>query len=70
MKNLIYKILGGLGLLFTFFRLGKTSGKNDLKNEINEQILKNAKESKKRQIKRASDDINTVYRRVSKYIRK
>ena len=46
MKNLIYKILGVLGLLFTFFRLGKRSGKTALKNEINKQTLKDVKKSK------------------------
>jgi len=46
MKNLIYKILGGLVVLFTFFRLGKISGKNDLKNEINKKTLEDVKKAK------------------------
>lgn len=69
MKNLIYKILGLFGVLFAFFQLGKRNGKTALKNEINKQTLKDVKESKKRQIKRASDSIDDVRSRMSKYVR-
>lgn len=47
MKNLIYKILGGLGLLFTFFQLGKKSGKTALKNEINKNRIEDVKRTNK-----------------------
>ena len=47
MKKLIYKILGVLGLLFTTFKLGKISGKNDLKNEINKNRIEDVKRTNK-----------------------
>jgi len=47
MKSLIYKILGVFGVLFTFFQLGKRSGKNDLKNEINKNRIEDVKRTNK-----------------------
>ena len=47
MKSLVYKILGGLVVLFTSFRLGKISGKNDLKNEINKNRIEDVKRTNK-----------------------
>lgn len=69
MKTFFYKILGILGVLFAFFQLGKKSGKDTLKNEINKNTLKNARESKKRQLQRANDSIDVVRSRMSKYVR-
>jgi len=47
MKSLIYKILGIFGVLFAFFQLGKRSGKNTLKNEINKNRLEDVKKTNK-----------------------
>lgn len=69
MKSLIYKILAIFGAIFTIFKLGKESGKTALKNEINKNTLKNARESKKRQLKRTNDSIDDVRSRMSKYVR-
>ena len=43
MKSLIYKIAAIFGVIFTIFQLGKRNGKTALKNEINENNLKNVK---------------------------
>jgi len=70
MKSLIYKILGVLGLLFTFFRLGKRSGKNDLKNQINKNRLEDVR--KTNEIKKDIRDLDdtSARRRLQKYARK
>jgi len=46
MKNLFYKILAIVGMIFAIFQLGKKSGKATLKNEINKKTLDDVKKAK------------------------
>lgn len=46
MKQLIYKILGTLGMVFAIFQLGKRNGKTNLKNKITKDTLQDVKNSK------------------------
>ena len=46
MKNLFYKILAIVGMIFAIFQLGKKSGKATLKNKINKKTLEDVKKAK------------------------
>lgn len=70
MKSLIYKILGVLGLLFTTFQLGKRSGKNDLKNEINKNRIEDVKRTNKIKEDIRNLDIDSARAKLQKYARK
>ena len=69
MKNLIYKILGGLVVLFTTFRLGKTSGKNDLKNEINKNRIEDVRKTNKIKEDISNLDDASARAKLQKYAR-
>lgn len=70
MKTFFYNILGILGVLFAVFQLGKRSGKNDLKNQINKNRLEDVKKTNKikQDIRNLDDD--SARRRLQKYARK
>lgn len=70
MKSLIYKILGVLGLLFTFFRLGKISGKNDLKNEINKNRIEDVRKTNEIKEDIRNLDDASARAKLQKYARK
>lgn len=57
-----------LAPFLTFF-LGKKNGKEQLINKQNKQLIKNVQKSKKRKQERRNDDIDTVKRRMSKFLR-
>jgi hypothetical protein len=70
MKSLIYKILGIFGVLFAFFQLGKKSGKNDLKNQINKNRLEDVKRTNKIKEDISNLDDASLRGKLQKYARK
>ena len=70
MKSLIYKILGIFGVLFASFQLGKRSGKNDLKNEINKNRLEDVRKTNKIKEDIRNLDIDSARAKLQKYARK
>lgn len=69
MKNLIYKILGGLVVLFASFQLGKKSGKTALKNEINKNRIEDVKRTNKIKEDISNLDDDTARAKLQKYAR-
>lgn len=67
---MLNRIIIIFGAILGIFTLGFFRGKNSEKNKINKNILKNVKEIKKREINRRNDSIDTVRKRLSKYIRR
>jgi hypothetical protein len=70
MKSLIYKILGIFGVLFASFQLGKKSGKNTLKNEINKNRLEDVKRTNKLEEEIRNLDIDSARAKLQKFARK
>jgi hypothetical protein len=70
MKSLFYKILGIFGIIFAFFQLGKKSGKNTLKNEINKNRLEDVKRTNKLEEDIRNLDDTSARRKLQKYARK
>lgn len=59
-------LFGGIGV----FAFGYIKGKNSEKLKQLEANVENVKQVKKRKQKRRNDDVSTVKRRMSKYVRK
>jgi len=70
MKTLIYKILGIFGVLLAFFQIGKKSGKNTLKNEINKNRLEDVKRTNKLEEEIRNLDTDSARAKLQKYARK
>lgn len=67
---MINKIIAIIGTIFGIFTIGFLNGrKSEKNNQLNETVI-NAKEAKQREIGRSNDDITTVRKRLSKYVRK
>jgi len=70
MKSLIYKILGIFGVLFASFQIGKKSGKNTLKNQINKKRLEDVKKTNKLEEEIRNLDNDSLRRKLQEYARK
>ena len=67
---MINKIIAIVGTIIGIFTVGFLNGKKSEKHNQLNKTVKNAKKAKQRKIERSNDDVTTVRKRLSKYIRK